>query len=171
MYQTQAFRNNDRQEDAGNAAAAVALAPEHISAYGLTIEEGTPLAAQFAAGELELPDDETTAQMFSTTIEKLQTGGYEHYETSNFARPGRRSRHNQGYWQRKPYLGLGAAAHSFLREPGFGVRWSNPELLADYVLAIASTVAQEPVQLTKADAMVGLLPKRFVHTLKLPTGV
>jgi oxygen-independent coproporphyrinogen-3 oxidase len=131
----------------------VSLAPEHISAYGLSIEEGTPLATQFASGEFDLPDEETAVAIFSSTIALLQDAGYDHYEISNFARPGRRSRHNQGYWQRKPYLGLGAAAHSFLREPGFGVRWYNPELPADYASAVEAETAPQPVPLTKADAM------------------
>ena len=111
---------------------ALALAPEHISAYGLSIEEGTPFAAQVATGELSLPDEETAAAIFEATAERLTAAGLEHYEIANFALPGHRSRHNQTYWRRGSYLGFGAGAHSFQRAPGFGVRWHNPPTVAAY---------------------------------------
>lgn len=104
---------------------AVALRPEHISAYGLTIEEKTPYARLEEEGELALPDEEESAAMFEATGEFLVASGYEQYEISNFALPGQRSRHNQVYWQRGNYLGFGAGAHSFLRFTGHGVRWKN----------------------------------------------
>lgn len=133
--------------------AALALAPEHISAYGLTIEEGTPLARQEASGSLSLPDEELAAAMFDETIRVLTAAGYEHYEISNFARPGFRSRHNQVYWQREPYLGFGAAAHSFLRSPPFGVRFANPETVADYAASILAGRPAEAVPLSREEAM------------------
>jgi oxygen-independent coproporphyrinogen-3 oxidase len=111
---------------------AVALAPEHISAYGLSIEEGTPFHAMLRKGEIDLPDEESAVRMLEMTGELLTAAGYEHYEIANFARPGFRSRHNQCYWKRGNYLGFGAAAHSFLRRPGYGRRWENPADLHAY---------------------------------------
>ena len=89
--------------------AALALNVEHISAYCLMIEEGTPLHRM----GIEACDEETERAMYELLIEKLTAAGYEHYEISNFARPGFRSRHNSSYWHDIPYIGLGAAAHSY----------------------------------------------------------
>ncbi len=99
---------------------AVALKPEHISVYGLSVEAGTPFAKKAEMGELNLPDEEQAVAMFEQTAESLCRAGYEHYEISNFARPGYRSRHNQVYWRRGNYLGFGAGAHSFLNRPAYG---------------------------------------------------
>ena len=90
---------------------ALALAPEHLSCYGLTVEEGTPLARRVAAGE-QLPDDDTQATLYLWTVDRLARAGYAQYEISNFAKPGFQSRHNLKYWMGKPYLGIGAGAHS-----------------------------------------------------------
>lgn len=91
--------------------AALALEPEHLSCYGLKVEEGTPLAARAAAGE-PLPDDDAQADMYLWMVERLAQAGYEQYEISNFAKPGFASRHNLRYWQLRPYIGFGPAAHS-----------------------------------------------------------
>ena len=90
--------------------AALALDVEHISAYCLMIEEGTPLHKMFTD---DYPDEEMERQMYEVLIDRLEAAGYEHYEISNFARPGFRSRHNSSYWNGTPYIGLGAAAHSY----------------------------------------------------------
>ena len=90
---------------------ALALAPEHLSCYGLKVEEGTPLAARVAAGEA-LPDDDVQADCYLWMVERLAQAGYEQYEISNFAKPGFASRHNLRYWQLRPYLGFGPGAHS-----------------------------------------------------------
>lgn len=111
---------------------AVALRPDHISAYGLTVEEETPFARLEEEGFLTLPDEEDAAAMFEETAEILATAGYEQYEIANFSLPGRRSRHNQVYWRRGNYLGFGSGAHSFLREPFPGLRWRNPDDLGAY---------------------------------------
>ena len=92
---------------------ALSLEVEHISAYGLTYEEGTPLYDMLRRGEIKDIDEETYIAMYDDIANSLTGAGYEHYEISNFARPGRRSRHNSGYWHGVPYIGLGAAAHSF----------------------------------------------------------
>jgi len=92
---------------------AIALAPSHISAYGLTYEEGTRLWHQRERGEVTEVSEQQCLEMYRILIEELQAAGYEHYEISNFALPGYRSRHNSSYWNDTPYLGLGAAAHSY----------------------------------------------------------
>jgi oxygen-independent coproporphyrinogen-3 oxidase len=119
---------------------AVLLRPEHISAYGLTIEAGTPFHAMEQRGELALPEEEIAARMFERTSDVLRQSGYEHYEISNFAFPGFRSRHNQVYWQRGSYLGFGAGAHSCLASPLSSVRWKNPDSLDIYMQALASGI-------------------------------
>lgn len=93
-----------------NLAAAIALAPEHLSCYGLKVEQGTPLYAM--RERAQLPDDEAQAQMYLETVEMLARGGYAQYEISNFAKPGRESRHNLKYWTLGEYLGFGPGAHS-----------------------------------------------------------
>lgn len=92
---------------------ALALDVEHLSAYCLTIEENTPLHRMLQNGDIKENDEETCAAMYYTFIDRLAAAGYEHYEISNFARPGRRSQHNSSYWTGVPYMGIGAAAHSF----------------------------------------------------------
>jgi oxygen-independent coproporphyrinogen-3 oxidase len=138
---------------------AVALGPEHISAYGLSVEEGTPFHDLAQVGRLHLPDEEAGLQMFTHTAEYLQAKGYEHYEISNFARSGFRSRHNQVYWCRKDYLGFGAGAHSFLRRPGFGTRWSNAPAPLDYMRTLAMDTLPEGdmAKLTEREAMAEFL--------------
>ena len=89
--------------------AAITLNVEHLSAYCLMIEEGTPLYQM----QTEPIDEELERQMYYTLIDHLEAAGYEHYEISNFARPGYRSHHNSNYWNGTPYIGLGAAAHSY----------------------------------------------------------
>nr|WP_326166209.1 radical SAM family heme chaperone HemW [uncultured Oscillibacter sp.] len=99
-----------------NLAAAVELAPEHLSCYGLKAEEGTPLYARRDA----LPDDGAQADMYLETVAFLEARGYRQYEISNFARPGRESRHNLKYWTLGEYAGFGPGAHSDFR----GVRYA-----------------------------------------------
>lgn len=124
-------------------AEAVRLAPDHISAYGLSVEEDTGLAALIAAGELLLPEEESVARMFELTAEMLPAAGYEQYEISNFARPGAASRHNQAYWRRTPYLGCGAGAHSFLPFPEWGERWRVPADIASYLCQLGEGLLPE----------------------------
>ena len=93
-----------------NLDAALALAPEHLSCYGLKVEEGTPLFAR--RERFTLPDDDTQADMYLSAVGLLARRGYEQYEISNFCRPGRASRHNSRYWTLAEYLGFGPGAHS-----------------------------------------------------------
>ena len=89
---------------------AIALGTDHISAYGLKVEEGTPLWQR--RDSADLPDDEAQADMYLWAVEALAAAGYRQYEISNFARPGRESRHNLRYWRMAPYAGFGPGAHS-----------------------------------------------------------
>ena len=92
---------------------AVALSPAHVSAYALTIEPATALGRQVARGDVPSPDPDLQADMFEAACRLLGEAGYGHYEVSNWARPGYECRHNLGYWERRPYLGLGAGAHGY----------------------------------------------------------
>lgn len=92
---------------------ALRLGVEHISAYSLMYEEGTALWKMLTQGSVKEADEEVSLAMYEDLVASLTSSGYEHYEISNFARPGFRSRHNSSYWQQVPYIGLGAAAHSF----------------------------------------------------------
>ena len=101
------------------------LNPEHISAYSLIIEEGTPFAEQ----NLDLPDEETEYQMYEDTAEILERYGYRQYEISNYAKQGYMCRHNAGYWQRLEYLGFGLGASSLYG----GMRFSNTHQMQEYL--------------------------------------
>ncbi|MBR3080480.1 MAG: radical SAM family heme chaperone HemW [Prevotella sp.] len=94
---------------------AISLNVEHISAYCLMIEEGTPLHRWSMENGQWTMDEELEREMYELLVDKLEAAGYEHYEISNFAQPGCRSRHNSSYWHDVPYIGLGAAAHSYNR--------------------------------------------------------
>jgi oxygen-independent coproporphyrinogen-3 oxidase len=101
------------------------LEPDHLSCYGLTVEEGTPFHRQFSRGHLPLPDENDYAAAFELLHARLTARGFSHYEISNYARPGRQCRHNLRYWQRRSYLGIGPGAHSFYAVE-WGERWSVP---------------------------------------------
>ena len=107
---------------------ALSLRPEHLSCYGLKVEEGTPLARRVAEGEV-LPDDDAQADRYLWTVERLARAGFRQYEISNFARPGYESRHNLRYWRLEPYLGFGPGAHSDFG----GRRFAVPADLAGYL--------------------------------------
>lgn len=94
-------------------AAAIALAPEHVSVYCLTWEQGTAFAAARRRGELAAVPEDLERAMFEAAIDRLETAGYEHYEVSNFARPGHRCRHNEAYWDCRPWEAFGPGAARF----------------------------------------------------------
>ena len=106
---------------------AIALAPEHLSVYSLTIEEGTIFAQRQRQGLLKPVVDDRQARTLEWTDARLVAAGYEHYEISNYARLGYRSRHNWGYWTGVPYLGVGLGAHSFIDGKRF---WNTRDLNA-----------------------------------------
>lgn len=124
-----------------------ALAPEHVSCYGLSLEEGAPLAESVDAGRLFLPDEEEGARMYLEGSAYLESEGFGHYEISNYARPGRESRHNRGYWSGRDYLGLGPAAVSTLD----GRRWTNPAGLDEYARIVAAGVEREGTEVLTVD--------------------
>jgi oxygen-independent coproporphyrinogen-3 oxidase len=115
--------------------AAIALEPDHLSLYALTVEEGTPLARDVARGRTPAPDPDRQADQYEYAEGRLASAGYEHYEISTWARPGRRSRHNLTYWRCGDYLGLGAGAHSYLD----GVRHANVAAPARYIELVNQT--------------------------------
>jgi oxygen-independent coproporphyrinogen-3 oxidase len=120
--------------------AALALEPAHVSTYGLTYEKGTRLWKQREASAVRALDEETELAMYSDALDILGEAGFEHYEISNHARPGRRCRHNQVYWANEAYFGFGLAAARFVR----GKREVNVRNLADY---LRRALAGEPTAL------------------------
>ncbi len=106
----------------------VELEPEHVSLYGLTAEPATPLGRWVAEGREHMPADEAYEAEYLLAVDRLTAAGYEHYEVSNFARPGHASRHNQAYWTGAAYLGLGPGAHTYLPPR----RWWNVRDWAAY---------------------------------------
>lgn len=114
------------------------LRPEHISFYGLQLEEGTELERQWKRGEWEMLSDNADRQMYHEALHLLRQSGYDHYEISNAALPGKACRHNLKYWSAEPYLGLGLGAHSFIGE----TRWSNLTTLSAYLEAGNQMFAQ-----------------------------
>jgi len=127
----------------------IELSPEHVSVYMMEIDEGSRLGlevlrggARYSAGDL--PSEEQMAEFYETGQEVLKTEGYEQYEISNWAKPGHESQHNLKYWQRKPYLGFGAGAHSFSGMQ----RWANRHDAAAYVQEI--TAGESPVESVEA---------------------
>lgn len=110
-------------------AALAALSPEHISVYQLIIEEGTPFYEKYAEHEELLPDEEESREIYLWTGRFLKEQGYEQYEISNYAKPGKESRHNLKYWERGDYLGLGLGAASMVRN----IRMSNTKDIKTYL--------------------------------------
>lgn len=107
----------------------LALSPEHISAYSLILEEGTPFHKRYEGHPELLPSEEEERQMYYDTRDRLCACGYEHYEISNFAKPGYACRHNLGYWERRDYKGFGLGAASLLEN----VRYTNQTDLTEYL--------------------------------------
>jgi oxygen-independent coproporphyrinogen-3 oxidase len=138
-----------------NLDAFLALEPEHLSCYLLTLEEGSPL---LRAGAPALPSDDELSAQYHLIRSVLTTAGYGHYEISNFARPGRESRHNLKYWASRPWLGLGASASGWIPP----LRYTNPADLEAYAAQTASgrvfpsAERISPEQLKKDWLMMGL---------------
>lgn len=120
-------------------AQAILAGPDHVSAYALIFEPGTPLTRDLQAGRIERLSEPAEAEMYETVGERLGAGGLIQYEISNYCLPGQEARHNQAYWRGRPYLGLGAGAHCFAPrgappapDADFGVRWQNERDPARY---------------------------------------
>ena len=129
----------------------VALEPEHISAYSLILEEGTPFCESYREGELHPVSEETDREMYHWAVDHLAEQGYRQYEISNFARAGRQSRHNCIYWRAEEYLGMGLGAHSYMD----GVRFHNGYDLQAYISAEGNPLRlrEDAERLTEADAL------------------
>jgi oxygen-independent coproporphyrinogen-3 oxidase len=146
------------------------LRPEHISIYMLEIDEGSRLGRESLAGGARysaatIPSDDATAEFYESACERLAAGGYDHYEISNWALPGRRSRHNLKYWRREPYLGLGAGAHSF----DGCTRWANLHDSASYVAHIEK--GDSPREQIEAVTAAQALEEEFFLGLRQLEGI
>lgn len=132
----------------------IALEPEHISAYSLIVEDGTPFAKLYGENgpkESELPCEEEERKIYYRTGEKLKEAGYKRYEISNYSKIGKECRHNIGYWDRKEYLGLGLGASSLVEE----TRFKNTDSLQRYIQYTfqPSTIREDEVKLTVMNQM------------------
>ena len=145
--------------------AAVALGPEHISIYGLQVEEGTVFGRLQEEGRLSLPDEDTAEAMYDWLTAELPRQGYERYEISNFARRGFESRHNLGYWQDRPYIGIGAAAHSFWGN----CRQENPADLKEYIGTIGR--GELPLRETERPTRANLMSEFCFLALRTAEGI
>ncbi|NIP37526.1 MAG: hypothetical protein GWO07_00380 [Candidatus Dadabacteria bacterium] len=145
---------------------AAGFEPNHISAYCLTIENGTEFKRRFERGDLVLPGDDAVSDMIDFTTGYLEGKGYSQYEISNYSKPGFECLHNKFYWQGKDYLGIGAGAHSHLRSDDssvWGKRWSNVKyprrymsLLEDDKSPVDNTEPLTRMQAFEDDLMMGL---------------
>jgi putative oxygen-independent coproporphyrinogen III oxidase len=128
----------------------LALSPEHLSCYGLSIEPETPMERLSREGRLTLPDDDEQADMFFQGAALLRNAGYEHYEISNYAVPGMQCRHNMGYWEGRDYLGLGPGAVSTVN----GRRWENPRDPSEYARRIHEGSLGDDAELLDPETLV-----------------
>lgn len=140
---------------------AVALEPDHISAYALTVEAGTPLGRMVAEGSRAAPDEDDQADKYELTDEVLQDAGLPWYEISNWARPGQECRHNELYWLGGEYLGIGCAAHGHTG----GRRWWNVRTPERYISRVAAGESAE----AGAEVIDGRLRAEEDLTLRLRT--
>jgi oxygen-independent coproporphyrinogen-3 oxidase len=131
---------------------------DHLSVYELTIEERTSFGARVRDGRLIPLDDDVLAQLYTDVHERLVAAGFEHYEISSYARPGKRAVHNSLYWQCAPFLGLGVGAASLeLDGAGGGIRATNPRKVADYYAGVsAEVVVSSPAELAAERAWLGM---------------
>jgi oxygen-independent coproporphyrinogen III oxidase len=153
-------------------AALVALSPEHITAYALTVEPGTRFGALERAGKLDRPDDDVVATMYTLCHDSLTSAGYEHYEISSYARPGRRSTHNSLYWTMGAYLGLGVSASSFRPlSGGTGWRFTNPRSLQGYLTGVAGHAGKLAPELVEQRSAADLEDEALWLGLRMSDGI
>ena len=129
--------------------AAIALKPEHVSAYSLSLDDGSQFKREAEAGGFTMPDDEVIAAMYEYAVQTLNSACYGHYEISNFSLPGYECRHNMNYWDRGEYLGLGPGAWSFIS----GTRYSNISDTTEYSQRLSSGRSA-----IDAEETIGLVP-------------
>ena len=135
---------------------AIDLNPLHISCYDLIVEAQTPFAKQYQPGDTPLPSDENTAQMYRIAQQTLTVAGYDHYEISNYAKPGHQCRHNLTYWHNLPYYAFGMGAASNLEER----RFTRPRKTQEYYQWVANGCTWQEVEQTSSE-------DRFLETLML----
>ncbi len=142
--------------------------PEHLSLYGLSIEKGTPFDREREQGRLDLPSEQEEIGMYEAAQDLTAKAGYEHYEISNYARPGYRSRHNTLYWTMEEYYGAGAGAHSYLKMDG-PLRFSNVLDPAAYVQRMSQT--RDPVLKREFLSKKTLLSEAMMLGLRMADGM
>ncbi|KGF73440.1 coproporphyrinogen III oxidase [Neosynechococcus sphagnicola sy1] len=141
--------------------AALALAPNHLSAYDLMLEPGTAFSRQYQPGTHPLPTETTTAEMYRLAQQVLTGAGYEHYEISNYARPGYHCRHNRVYWENRPFYGFGMGAASYLS----GQRFTRPRTTKTYCQWVEAGAATPEIRSLTLTVDNG--PDRLLETLML----
>ncbi len=141
------------------------LRPQHISVYELTIEESTPFGEAQKRGEIAPADEDTRISMYETAIEKLTAAGYEHYEVSNFALPGFRSRHNTVYWHNQPYYGFGAGASGYVG----GVRYRRISDPRSYIEMV--TLGEDPNEFSETLTPEQRLGETIMLRLRMLEGI
>ncbi len=146
-------------------AAAVALAPDHVSTYGLTIERGTAFWTRWKSGAIQRPDEESERSMYATAIDTLSDGGWEHYEVSNFSRPGHRCRHNEAYWAGEGYFAVGPGAARYVD----GRRETNHRSTTTYLKRVLA--GQSPVAESETLSAEDRARERFVFGMRRLQGV
>lgn len=140
---------------------------DHISTYGLTVEERTPLANLVARGVVAPAPEETMRERYLQSVEYLAEHGFEHYEVSNFARPGGRSLHNQTYWRHEDYYGFGPSAHSMRWEGrARAARWANVRNLHQYVALLQQ--GRRPIERQDTLGLDALADEFLMLRLRLP---
>lgn len=139
------------------AKALIQLDIKHISCYALKLEENTPLSKSVKLGELVLPSDDVTADMFEQVSSCFQNAKFARYEVSNFAKAGFLCQHNIGYWDRKEYLGLGASAHSLLNE----TRFSNVANVEEYIDCVKNVKVGKQTNLFQQSSLLSCAEIRF----------
>lgn len=149
-----------------NIDAVLSLDVQHVSAYHLTVESGTAFGRLAACGKLRTVDEQTSEREFLVLHEAFTAAGFEHYEVSNYARPGFRARHNSSYWSGDEYLGIGAGAHSF---DGLSRRWAAPTV-GDYLAdrgageeVLSTTDRRNEMIMTALRTADGLRTERFAE--------
>ncbi|MDD5258683.1 MAG: radical SAM family heme chaperone HemW [bacterium] len=148
-------------------AGVIDLNPEHISLYSLTIEHDTPFGRDLKAGRITRINEDLEAEMYENAVKLLKANGYDHYEISNFAKPGKRCRHNQIYWRNEDYVGIGAGATSYMGR----VRFTNVKEIPQYIEKVFgnvyATVEKETLKLEKIIGETIMLNLRMLDGFKM----
>ena len=145
--------------------------PTHISAYCLTIEDGTEFGNLYKQGKLKLPEDSFLSEMYQKVSDILSASGFEHYEISNFSKPGYECSHNLKYWKSQDYLGFGAGAHSHIisSDNPWGLRWANIRTPSTYIKSLGEDVL--PIASKEVLSLEKSLEDKLLMGLRLSRGV